>query len=92
MAQRLCDSCEAVFVVGDSPQHCAACGCVQDTPANEDVVQTIVTKIWSDLTGRSGIDNALEGCDEDIQAEIKESMAQIVRNYGPSTCPTCNWA
>lgn len=42
-------------------------------------IDAIVEAIWSDLTGRAGIGDVLESCDDDIQDEIKASMADIIR-------------
>ena len=34
--------------------------------------------IWDDLTGRKGIGNELESCDDEIQAEINDRMAELI--------------
>jgi len=38
----------------------------------------IVNNIWRDICGRSDGDHFLEGCDEGIQEEIKQSWQEIV--------------
>jgi len=40
-------------------------------------------EIFSDLTGRCGIGNAIEECDDGIQQEIKATMAQIIAKHRP---------
>lgn len=35
-------------------------------------------EIWSDLTDRSGVGDSLEGCDDEIQEEIRETITRIV--------------
>ena len=44
-------------------------------------ISEAVTLIWDDLTGRHGIQQALEECDEGIQQEIRDAMAEIIDNY-----------
>lgn len=36
--------------------------------------------IWKDLTDRSGVGNELEACDEGIQQEIRDAIAEHVAN------------
>ena len=43
--------------------------------------ENIVNDIVSDLTGRGGLGNSFEECDLDIQDEIKDTWAQIVRDH-----------
>lgn len=47
-----------------------------------DNAEQIVDAIISDLTGRAGLGNEFEGCDSGIQAEIRETWIEIVRNNG----------
>ena len=37
--------------------------------------------IFANLTDRRGVGNALEECDEEIQFEIKQTMAQIIAKF-----------
>lgn len=37
--------------------------------------------IWKDLTGRSGVGNALEECDSGIQQEIKDRIAELIQEH-----------
>ena len=39
--------------------------------------EEIVFGILSDLTNRNGLENAFDGCDEDIQEEILQSWIDI---------------
>ena len=50
---------------------------------NEDEVKNIVNLIWKDICGRSGGDHFLEGCDEDIQEEIRDSWFEIIWENTP---------
>jgi len=38
-------------------------------------------EIFDDLTGRCGVGNELEACDEGIQREIKATMAEIIAKH-----------
>jgi len=40
--------------------------------------ERIVERVLKDLRGRSGFDGAWDACDEDIQAEIKTDLIEIV--------------
>lgn len=42
------------------------------------VVNKIVEGIWEDICGRSGGDHFLEGCDIEIQREIKSSWRKLI--------------
>ena len=46
-----------------------------------DIADIIVEDIIFDLTDRSGLGNAFEECDPDIQDEIKESWSNIVSKH-----------
>jgi len=46
-----------------------------------DLAEKIVSDIVEDLTDRSGIGDAFEDCDEDIQKEIKDTWERIVRRH-----------
>jgi len=45
---------------------------------NKKAKEKIIEGIWSDICGRSGGDHFLEGCDKDIQNEIKQSWMEII--------------
>jgi hypothetical protein len=48
-----------------------------------EVAKTIVNRIISDLTGRSGLENEWDSIDEDIQNEIRETWESIVTEELP---------
>lgn len=45
----------------------------------ETLADKIVKAVLEDLAGRSGIGNALEECDQEIQREIKEELTEKVQ-------------
>lgn len=45
-------------------------------------VYGVVDDILLSLCGRSGIGDAIEGCDEEIKQEIRSDLAKIVEAYG----------
>lgn len=44
----------------------------------QETKEKIVESIWKDICGRSGGDHFLEGCDLDIQQEIRQSWLNII--------------
>ena len=46
-----------------------------------DKAEAIVNDILLDLSGRAGIGDELDGCDEDIKDEIRTTLIEIVRGH-----------
>jgi hypothetical protein len=43
-----------------------------------DITMEAMENIWADLVDRNGIQNALESCDKETQADIKDSIRHEV--------------
>lgn len=56
-----------------------------------DIAWKIGAAIWKDLANRSGIKHALGRCDDEIQAEIIETMGNIalrvIKEHNPAPTP-----
>jgi len=45
---------------------------------DKESTEKIIEGIWNDLCDRRGIKHELQGCDPDIQQEIKDAWAEII--------------
>lgn len=72
MAEQRCEDCGGRF---DRPG-LFACDTGHVQP---DLAQRIVARIEADLCDRRGLRQAFEGVDEDIQDEIRDNWAAIIR-------------
>lgn len=50
-------------------------------PKDTDAAKGIVRDIIADLSGRSGLGNIWEGCDRDVQREIRKEWESIALSW-----------
>jgi len=46
--------------------------------SGDSIIEEAVSRIWNDLTDRQGVGDELEGCDEEIQLEIKSMIKEQI--------------